>query len=134
MPIVCDTEAVRTSERRDYWRNVVCERYVTASSHNKSPGPFNARLTSVELGQFGSGALVAPPHCWSRDTRQIRADGREEFLLSMVVDGQGPASARSCCCGMPGAVASRAVSQKLIGSSFFCREPFHRPGIAARCQ
>lgn len=89
MLIISDADSVRPSERFDFWREVVCQHFVPATSHSESREAFQGRLTSCELGQFGAGLLEATPHLWTRDARQIRVDGRDDFLLGMVVSGEG---------------------------------------------
>ncbi len=89
MTFISDTAAVQASERFDYWRDVICRNYVPATSDNRSRGPFDARLIFNRLGRFEIGSLKAPPHAWCRDAKQIRIDGRDDVLLSMVVSGCG---------------------------------------------
>lgn len=86
---VLSTDVVKPSERFDYWHSVICRHFAVADSGNSFPGIFDAALTFNKLGSFEIGLLAAPQHFWVRGREHIRTDDYDDFLLSMIVEGEG---------------------------------------------
>jgi AraC-like DNA-binding protein len=84
-----DTSNVCAKDRFSYWHDVVCSKFVPATSHDKSRDDFNAHLTTRSFGALEISRMRAPPHFWSRESKHIRADDHDEFLLSILVSGTG---------------------------------------------
>ena len=84
-----DTSRVCAKDRFGYWHDVVCGKFVPATSLDKSREDFNAHLTTRSLGALEISRMKAPPHFWSRERKHIRADDHNEFLLSILVRGTG---------------------------------------------
>lgn len=86
---VLSTDVVKPSERFDYWHSVICRHFALADSGKSFPGTFDAALTFNKLGSFEIGLLAAPQHFWVRERGHIRTDDYDDFLLSLIVEGDG---------------------------------------------
>jgi AraC-like DNA-binding protein len=87
------TSDKRPSERLEYWQEVVCKKYVSASAatdlNNKD---FSGSLISREVGPLVVAELAAPLHFWSRKPSHVRNDGQEVFIVSLIKRGGGELS------------------------------------------
>jgi AraC-like DNA-binding protein len=84
-----DTTNVVPSERFGYWHEVVCDRFVPASSLDKSQDDFDASLATRSIGPLDISHFRAPAHFWSREAKHISADDHDSFLLSILLNGSG---------------------------------------------
>lgn len=84
-----DTSGIAVQEQFDFWHDVVCQRFVSADSRNRTAIGFDAQLTSRGLGRLDVSEMRAPPHSWSRGRRHIRIDGQAHYLLSVIEEGSG---------------------------------------------
>ncbi len=84
-----DTARVAAKERFGYWHDVVCNRFVPASSLDKSQDRFDACLTTRTIGTLEISQMQAPPHFWSREKKHVLADDHDAFLLSILQSGSG---------------------------------------------
>ena len=84
-----DTTSVVARERFGYWHEVVCDRFVPASSLDKSQDDFDASLTTRSIGPLEISHFRAPAHFWSREKKHISADDHDLFLLSILLNGSG---------------------------------------------
>jgi AraC-like DNA-binding protein len=84
-----DTTIVPASDRFGYWHDVVCGRFVPASSLDKSQNDFDASLVTRAVGPLEISHFRAPPHFWSREKKHISADDHDDILLSILLSGSG---------------------------------------------
>lgn len=78
------------SERLEFWQEIVCKKYVSASAATEVRGDeFSASLVSCELGPLVAAELDAPLHFWSRKPHHVRADGQDGYIVSLIQDGEG---------------------------------------------
>ena len=84
-----DTTIVPASDRFGYWHDVVCGRFVPASSLDKSQNDFDASLVTRAVGPLEISHFRAPPHFWSREKKHISADDHDDILLSILLNGSG---------------------------------------------
>ena len=84
------TSDKRPAERLEYWQEVVCKKYVSASAATDlNDEEFSASLISRELGPLIVAELAAPLHFWSRKPWHVRNDGQEVFIVSLIQSGAG---------------------------------------------
>jgi AraC-like DNA-binding protein len=84
------TSDKRPSERFEFWQEVVCKKYVSASAvTDVRDDDFAGSLISRDLGPLVVSELDAPPHFWSRQPRHVRNDSQEVFIVSLIQQGQG---------------------------------------------
>jgi len=87
------TSDKRPSERLDYWQEVVCKKYVSASAATDLDNEdFSGSLISREVGPLVVAELAAPLHFWSRKPWHVRNDGQEVFIVSLIRRGGGELS------------------------------------------
>jgi AraC-like DNA-binding protein len=80
----------KPSERLEFWQEVVCKKYVSASAETEVvDDEFSGSLTSAELGPLVVAELDAPLHFWSRTPRHIKNDGQDVFIVSLIQQGAG---------------------------------------------
>ena len=85
----------RPAERLEFWQEVVCKKYVSASAATDLDNEdFSASLTSRELGPLTVAELEAPLHFWSRKPSHVRNDGQEVFIVSLIRSGGGELTQR----------------------------------------
>jgi AraC-like DNA-binding protein len=79
----------------DYWQEVVCRKYVSASAVTDLDNEdFSASLTSRELGPLTVAELSAPLHFWSRKPAHVRNDHQEVYIVSLIRSGGGELTQR----------------------------------------
>jgi AraC-like DNA-binding protein len=84
------TSDKRPSERLEFWQEVVCKKYVSASAETEVvDDEFAGSLTSGDLGPLVISELDAPLHFWSRKPHHVRNDGQEVFIVSRIQGGAG---------------------------------------------
>ena len=84
------TSDKKPSERLEFWQEIVCKKYVSASAETKVlQDEFSGTLTSGELGSLTIAELDAPLHFWSRKPCHVRNDGQEVFIVSLIQEGAG---------------------------------------------
>jgi AraC-like DNA-binding protein len=84
------TSDKRPSERLEFWQEVVCKKYVSASAETEViDDEFAGSLTSGDLGPLVISELDAPLHFWSRKPRHVRNDSQEVFIVSRIQEGAG---------------------------------------------
>ena len=84
------TSDKRPSERLEFWQEIVCKKYVSASAETEVlQDEFSGTLTSGELGSLTIAELDAPLHFWSRKPCHVRNDGQEVFIVSFIQEGAG---------------------------------------------
>jgi AraC-like DNA-binding protein len=84
------TSDKRPSERLEFWQEVVCKKYVSASAETAVvDDEFSGSLTSGDLGPLVISELEAPLHFWSRKPHHVRNDGQEVFIVSRIQGGAG---------------------------------------------
>jgi AraC-like DNA-binding protein len=80
----------KPSERLEFWQEIVCKKYVSASAETEVLGDeFSGTLTTGELGSLIVAELDAPLHFWSRKPHHVRRDGQEVFIVSLIQEGAG---------------------------------------------
>ncbi len=89
------TSDKRPAERLEYWQEVVCKKYVSASAATDlNDEDFSASLVSRELGPLTVAELSAPLHFWARKPWHVRNDGQEVFIVSLIRSGGGELTQR----------------------------------------
>ncbi len=84
------TDDKRPCERFEFWQEIVCKKYVSASAVTQvRDDEFAGSLTSRELGPLVAAELEAPPHLWSRKLHHVRNDGQEVYIVSRIQNGEG---------------------------------------------
>src|SRR5580693_7621214 len=84
------TSDKKPSERLEFWQEIVCKKYVSASAETEVlDDEFAGSLTSGELGPLVVAELDAPLHFWSRTARHIQSDGQDVFIVSFIQQGAG---------------------------------------------
>jgi AraC-like DNA-binding protein len=80
----------KPSERLEFWQEIVCKKYVSASAETEvRTDEFSGTLTAGELGSLVVAELDAPLHFWSRKAWHVRNDGQEVFIVSLIQEGAG---------------------------------------------
>jgi AraC-like DNA-binding protein len=80
----------KPSERMEFWQEIVCKKYVSASAETEVLNDeFSGTLTTGELGSLIVAELDAPLHFWSRKPCHVRRDGQEVFIVSLIQEGAG---------------------------------------------
>ncbi len=84
------TSDKKPSERFEFWQEIVCKKYVSASAVTEvTDDEFAGSLTSREMGPLVVAELEAPLHFWSRKPRHVRNDDQEVFIVSRLQEGEG---------------------------------------------
>ncbi len=84
------TDDKTPSERFEFWQEIVCKKYVSASAATDVRGDeFSGSLVSRELGPLVAAELEAPLHFWSRKPHHVRSDGQDVFIVSLIQRGDG---------------------------------------------
>ena len=87
------TSDKKPSERLEYWQEVVCKKYVSASAETDLANEdFRGSLTSRGLGSLVVSELAAPLHFWSRKASHVRNDGQQVYIVSLITCGKGELS------------------------------------------
>ena len=87
------TSDKKPSERLEYWQEVVCKKYVSASAETDLANEdFRGSLTSRGLGPLIVSELAAPLHFWSRKASHVRNDGQQVYIVSLITCGKGELS------------------------------------------
>jgi len=89
------TSDKKPSERLEFWQEIVCKKYVSASAETEVlDDEFAGSLTSGELGPLVVAELDAPLHFWSRKPRHVRNDDQDVFIVSLIQQGAGELTQR----------------------------------------
>jgi AraC-like DNA-binding protein len=89
------TSDKKPSERLEFWQEIVCKKYVSASAETEVlDDEFAGSLISGELGPLVVAELEAPLHFWSRKPRHVRNDGQDVFIVSLIQQGAGELTQR----------------------------------------
>jgi AraC-like DNA-binding protein len=83
------TVGVNTSERFDYWRDIVCHHCIPASSETPHRDVFDATLIGQTIGPLTVASFIGPEHTWVRDSNHIRNGPEESLWLSYMEQGTG---------------------------------------------
>ena len=85
----------KPSERLEFWQEIVCKKYVSASAETEVlDDEFAGSLTSGELGPLVVAELDAPLHFWSRKPCHVRNDDQDVFIVSLIQRGGGELTQR----------------------------------------
>ena len=89
------TSDKKPSERLEFWQEIVCKKYVSASAETEVlDDEFAGSLTSGELGPLVVAELDAPLHFWSRKPCHVRNDDQDVFIVSLIQRGGGELTQR----------------------------------------
>ena len=89
------TSDKKPSERLEFWQEIVCKKYVSASAQTEVlDDEFAGSLTSGELGPLVVAELDAPLHFWSRKPCHVRNDDQDVFIVSLIQRGGGELTQR----------------------------------------
>lgn len=88
MTLVHDTASVHPRERMDYWREVVCERFVNLdvgvdAALDTPPSGFHARIESARFRSLQISRVVAPPQYVCRTPRRLLDDAGEHSIVML---------------------------------------------------
>lgn len=83
------TDTVEPAQRFEYWSDVVCSHFIPAKSLVPDRTHFNARFSVRSLGSLTLAEMSSPRHFWERDAQHLRSGPNEDFMLSLMVAGQG---------------------------------------------
>jgi AraC-like DNA-binding protein len=84
------TSDKKPSERFEFWQEVVCKKYVSASAVTEvTDDEFAGSLISRDLGPLVVSELEAPLHFWSRKPRHVRSDDQDVYIVSLLQEGEG---------------------------------------------
>jgi AraC-like DNA-binding protein len=83
------TDAVDPSQRFDYWSGVVCGHFIPTRSQVPDRAHFNARFSVRSIGNLTLAEMSSPRCLWERDAQHLRSGPNEDFMLSLMVSGQG---------------------------------------------
>lgn len=89
MAIVYRTADLAAKDRFPYWHEVMCRHFLPAHSEAASRKAFNARFSMRMLGATSVSEISAPAHTWTRNAEHLRRAPHDEFLLSLMLDGEG---------------------------------------------
>jgi AraC-like DNA-binding protein len=89
MELNYSTDAVTAGQRFDYWSDVVCKHFIPAASRVPSRDHFNARFSVRSIGSLTLAEMSSPRHFWERDAQHLRSGPNEDFMLALMVSGQG---------------------------------------------
>lgn len=89
MSAVYSTGPLAPAQRFGYWHDVVCRQFVQADSGSDARDDFAALLSVRALGPLAISEMRAPSHHWHRRESHIRRDDSDDFLLSLMIEGQG---------------------------------------------
>jgi AraC-like DNA-binding protein len=83
------TDAVDPSQRFAYWSDVVCRHFIPTRSLVPDRAHFNASFHVRSLGSLTLAEMCSPRCLWERDAQHLRSGPNEDFMLSLMVSGQG---------------------------------------------
>jgi AraC-like DNA-binding protein len=89
MELNYSTDAVERGQRFDYWSDVVCKHFIPAASHVPNREHFNASFSVRSVGSLTLAEMSSPRHYWERDAQHLRSGPNEDFMLSLMVSGEG---------------------------------------------
>lgn len=91
MVIEFNTTAIEECDRLAYWHDVICKSYCVADSSQSGEhaSDFHAALELRELSNLEVGTITAPALCYSRQSGDTRTAPNDDFLVSLVVSGEG---------------------------------------------
>jgi len=89
MEIQYSTDAVAVGQRFEYWNDVVCKHLIPAASRVSNQRDFRAHFAVRPLGTLTLGEMSSPSHYWERSARHLRIGPNEDFMLSLMLSGQG---------------------------------------------
>lgn len=92
MELNYSTETVDRGQRFDYWSEVVCKHFIPAASHVPNRDNFDATFAVRTLGHLKLAKMSSPLHYWKRDEGHLRAGPNDDFMLSLMVSGEGKLS------------------------------------------
>jgi len=85
-----DTAGMKPSDQFDFWQDVVCKKFVSASATvQRGDGAFCASLATNRLGPLLLSDLNAPMHFWTRSPQHVRRDEQDVYILSLMEGGAG---------------------------------------------
>ena len=90
MALAETTETIGEHERFDYWRDVICRRYVHIEAQPlPSDGTFQAELVAADIGPVTFSRVWAEPHRVRRSNALIESRPHETFMVSLMLRGNG---------------------------------------------
>ena len=89
MELNFSTHAADTAHRFAYWSDVVCSHFIPAASTVPCRDDFDACLSVRPLGSLTLARMSSPAHAWERTAQHLRTGPNDDFMLSLMVSGQG---------------------------------------------
>lgn len=83
------TSSVQESERYAYWHEVICNNFCRAESKRLEDADFSASLSRGALGCIEISTVSCDPLRYERGISDLRGAPSEDFLLSVLLEGQG---------------------------------------------
>jgi len=85
-----NTETVAGRDRFDFWHEVICSAFVRLEAEAlPSEQPFQAQISSSDLGVLALSRVHAQPHTVHRSPSLISTEPRDEVLVSLQLSGVG---------------------------------------------
>lgn len=89
MQLDFSTDGVDRGQRFDYWSDVVRQHLIAAASHVADREHFNASFSARSVGSLTLAEMRSPRHFWERSAQHLRSGPNEDFMLSLMVSGEG---------------------------------------------
>jgi AraC-like DNA-binding protein len=89
MELHYSTDAVERGQRFDYWSDVVRQHLIAAASHVPDREHFNASFSARSVGSLTLAEMRSPRHYWERSAQHLRSGPTDDFMLSLMVSGEG---------------------------------------------
>lgn len=89
MELNYSTDSVEAPQRFGYWSDVVCSHFIPAASQVPNRDRFDARFAVRTLGQLTLASMSSPLHFWNRDAQHLRQGPNDDFMLNLMVAGEG---------------------------------------------
>lgn len=82
------TDGVRPAERFAYYREAICQAFMTLTPERPATSDFSARVQHVRLGDGALNRVAFPEHVVRRSTADIAASDRRCFYLNLKLAGR----------------------------------------------
>ncbi|MDB5985211.1 MAG: hypothetical protein JWR16_264 [Nevskia sp.] len=89
MAIVYHSADFEAKDRFESWREVIYQHFFPADGEVGSPQAFNAQMQTRMLGMTSVSRISASAHAWVRNADHLRRTPHDEFLLSLMLKGEG---------------------------------------------
>ena len=88
-PIQYSTQAIKASERFEYWNDVVLRHCIPAKSQFEDKRNFNGELNVRSIGLMDICTISSSMHFWERTENHLRTEPDDDFWLGFMEEGNG---------------------------------------------